>query len=423
MSLALRAYAAASSVAFPFIKNRLRKTLSTGFDERCGAYRREKLDAIRGAKTFWLHAVSVGEVQAASPIVAKIGRSGWDGAMILSTVTETGAQSAGESMGDRIAAHVYAPLDVPRIVRKACEALRPMAYASMEIEVWPNLLSELRLRGVPRCLLNARISDRGWQRVSYMKSAIREAYELFDMILARSDEDARRIAAIGVSAAKIRVTGDSKIDAIIERRETASGELPLLAKRLSLGKEPVFVAGSTRKGEDEVVLRAFAGLRSGPDTKGARLIIAPRHPEMAAAIAKMASATGRVSLFSELGEGEAPEIIVVDVIGALYGLYGLATAVFVGGSLVPSGGQNILEPASWGIPILHGPYMDDFAEPTAELDAFGAAYRVERAEDIEILWRGAALGALPDSSAICTEYFASRSGAATRAWIYLERYL
>jgi 3-deoxy-D-manno-octulosonic-acid transferase len=268
-----------------------------------------------------------------------------------------------------------------------------------------------------------------------MRGPLREAYELFDAIFARNAEDARRLEEFGVSGDKIEVTGDSKADAIIARRDAASDELPGLSALLAIDPEDaVFVAGSTHEGEDEVVLAAYGNLKNILSPRRARLIIAPRHPERAhavAGLAKMAKNAGRVSLFSELralckpsmrGEGEPADIVVVDEIGILYGLYGLAAAAFIGGSLAPMGGQNILEPASWGVPVLHGPYMDDFAEPTRELDETGAAYRVDGAEAMELLWGRAARGELPEVLP-SDGYFARQSGAARRSWDRIEKFL
>jgi 3-deoxy-D-manno-octulosonic-acid transferase len=247
---------------------------------------------------------------------------------------------------------------------------------------------------------------------------------MYDLILARGDEDARRLRAIGVDMKKVLVNGDVKVDAITEQRAACSKMLPGIASRVSLGGGPMFVAGSTHEGEDEALIRAFLGIKSS-GVRGAMLAIAPRHPGRSRAVLEMAGRGGRAALFSELSGGESPppEIVIIDTIGPLYGFYGIAACAFIGGSLVPKGGQNILEPASWGVPVLHGPFMEDFAAPTAELDALGASYRVNGHEDIEALWRKAMLGELPDPSVHCAEYFSRKSGAAARAWAHLERYL
>jgi 3-deoxy-D-manno-octulosonic-acid transferase len=424
MGFAMRAYAAATSAVFPFIEGWLRKRHAEGFDERQGIYAEGKLKKLKLGKTLWIHAVSVGEVQAAKPVADKIAASGWDGATLLSTVTETGARSADMLMGEKIAARVFAPWDVPRIVRRACDAIVPTVYATVETEVWPNLLYEMKRRGVPTLLLNARVSDRTLARAKPAGRLLKEAYGLFDAFLARSEEDARRLEYLGAEKPKITVTGDTKVDALIDRRENAAREIPSLREKILHGGGPCFVAGSTHPGEDEARLEAFARLLAGDDPpEGAKLVIVPRHPERAETLLRQAEFAGKAELYSNLCGPIETGILIVDVIGLLFELYGLATAAFIGGSLVPKGGQNILEPAIWGVPVLHGPHMEDFARHADELDAAGMSFRVETAGDIENLWHLAAKNALPRRFGNCRDYFAANSGAADRTLAALERYL
>ncbi|MDR1651987.1 MAG: 3-deoxy-D-manno-octulosonic acid transferase [Synergistaceae bacterium] len=423
MKFLLRAYREITKRAYPLIESRLRVKYGAGFEERCGIYGREKTGVFGLRPTLWLHAVSVGEVQAAASVASAAAASGWGGAVVVSTMTETGAAAVRDLMAGRYGAHIYAPWDVPDIAERACSALQPSVFAALETELWPNLLLELRSRKVPRLLINARVSDRRMRRARFMGGTLREMYGLFDGILARSGEDARRLSSIGVDPDKIQVTGDTKIDSILERRSAASRLLPDLAAYLSLGDEPVFVAGSTRSGEEKVILSAYAAARNCPETSSARLIIAPRHTERAKAVAETASGFGRTALFSSGPEEmKRADVVVIDTIGTLYSLYGLASSAFIGGSLVPKGGQNILEPASWGVPTLHGPSMEDFAEPTSALDSSGAAFPIANRSEIESLWRAAARGEL-DVSPMCAKYFRDRSGASASVWECLERYL
>jgi 3-deoxy-D-manno-octulosonic-acid transferase len=415
MSFALRLYAAAASAAFPLIESWLRKRHEEGFDERRGIYEAGKLDKLKKGRTLWLHAVSVGEVQAASPVVEEIARLAQDTPMLLSTVTATGARSARILMGDKITAHVFAPWDAPDITKKACGAVMPALYATAETEVWPNLLAEMKRRRIPTLLINARISDRTLARARHARLLLKDAYGLFDAILARSDEDARRLLALGAPKQKITVTGDTKADALIRRRKNAERNLPRLREKILPGG-PCFVAGSTHEGEDEIVLDAFNRLCADGPQDSAKLVIVPRHPERAAAILQKARETRSAygaELYSNMNGEKEASIIVVDAIGVLFDLYGIAAAAFIGGSLVPKGGQNILEPAIWGVPVLHGPHMEDFAGPTGELDASGASFRVNTADEMANIWRRAAQGLLPrcpDNLA----YLAANSGAAAR---------
>lgn len=431
MSVPFAVYGFLAEALFPLFRERLRRKNGVGFDERCGVYDAGKREALTRMqkRRLWLHAVSVGEVQAAAPIVEVGARSGLEGALLLSTVTVTGRRHAEALMKDRVFSYVYAPWDVPSIVRRACGTLAPSLYATVETEIWPNLLRELKSRGVHTCLLNARVSDRVWSRSRAVHGLARLGYDLFDGILARGEEDARRLCMMGLREEKIHVVGDCKVDAIVARRAEADVRLPSLKKRLMLDEaSPLFVAGSTHEGEEAVVLEAFSRLVSlGGVLAGARLVVAPRHPERAEAVAARSAKYGRTVLFSRLGDlkGEetAPSIVVVDEIGVLFDLYGLAMSAFVGGSLVPRGGQNILEPAIWGIPVLHGPYMDDFAEPAARLDEDGRAYPIVSAEELAVLWRRAFEGTLSGGRAPERGYFSERSGAAERTWAYLQRHL
>lgn len=424
MGFALRAYALAADALFPLIRERLRKRYPVGFDERCGLYRPGKLERIEDRRALWIHAVSVGEAQAASPLVSAAARDGWDGATVVSTVTETGARNAALLMGGNLTAHIYAPWDIPRVCARACDALAPSAYVTVETEIWPNLLHELRRRGVPRFLLNARVSDRTWARAKYLRGVLREAYDLFDRILARGGEDARRLARLGISEGKIHAVGDCKIDAILERRKTASESLPGWRRKLSLPEgTPCFVAGSTHEGEEEVVFEAFSRFSEGEEKfADARLLLVPRHPHRGGALKERAGHGAAAVLLSEIEAGTArpARVVVVDVIGVLFELYGLATAAFVGGSLVARGGQNILEPACWGAPIQHGPHMEDFAEPTAAFDALGASQRVTGAGELANLWRRAAAGELREASEEGARYLVRQSGAAELAWGYVK---
>ena len=419
------------TMAWPLVRKRLERGHEIGLEERLGHYSDEKLAALDGGKNFWLHAVSVGEVQAASAFVdaMSIAPRGCD--VVLSTVTVTGACNASLLIGREAfapAAHVYAPWDVPAIVRRACDAIRPAAYATIETEIWPNILLELRRRDVPRFLLNARVSDRTWKKRGLARSVLGEMYRLFDAIYARSDTDAERLAALGADAANVFVAGDFKIDAILKRRDEASSQADALNTLLTGGGErTVFVAGSTHEGEDEILLDAFAEVAG--ENRQNILAIAPRHPERAAEAAALAADRGfDAVLLSELRQKDIAgyaNVVVVDEIGVLYGLYGVAASAFIGGSLVPKGGQNILEPASWGIPVLHGPHMDDFAEATAELDASDAACEVRTAEEIAEQWRRAAepsaLAEPVDLARIA--YFSRNAGAARRAWRDMGRFL
>lgn len=362
-----------------------------------------------------MHAVSVGEVQAAAPVVRAARAHGYGGSLILSTVTATGAENARRLIGELYSEHFYAPWDIPFIARRASDALRPDVYAAVETEVWPVLLTRLRAGGASTMLINARVSDRAMAKGRAARAWMRAAYSLFDEILPRSEEDARRLVEIGVADDVIGEPGDAKIDAALERRAASEDEARDAARIMRAGSRPCLVAASTHDGEERASLDAYSAI--GGAGSGAALVIVPRHPERAAQAAELAREHGRVALWSSLSSGEdrgEPDIIVVDVIGVLFAIYASAAAVFIGGSIAPRGGQNILEPAAWGVPICHGPHMEDFSAPTRELDACGAAVEVDGADGIAAHWRASLASARAPRG--LPSYFEHNVGAAARIW-------
>lgn len=419
----LSLYKAIGSLARPFVVGRLARGHEIGLDERKGRYCDEKLASLaRTRPNVWIHAVSVGEVHAASPIVRAARADGWSGGGVVSTVTATGAQNVARTMRDLGVAHVYAPWDFAPYVEGACRAISPAVYAAIETEIWPALLDALRRRGVPRVLANARVSDRTWAKRARLGALYRAGYSMFDAILARSDEDAERLRSFGVGE-KVKMIGDAKIDAMNAQREAAEREIPSLRRAISPDGATIVLAGSTHAGEDEVVLDAFDLLRA--HVRGARLVIAPRHPERAASVLSLARERHTAELSSDIkDENEAKDaladVVVVDAIGVLYALYGVADCAFIGGSIARKGGQNILEPASWGVPIAHGPSMEDFASPTRELDAAGASACVRDARELAAFWRESISRGCVRAT---TPYFERNAGAAARIWREISSFI
>ena len=398
---------------FPLAKFYFRKGHEEGFKERCGVYSPAKLKAI-GEGGLWIHAVSVGEVQAAYPIVRMFRQKGYTGPIILSTVTVTGRTMA-EKLIDVPYTHLFAPWDAPQYVHRALDTIKPWAYITLETELWPNILAELKRRGVASYLANARVSDRALRRASGWRGHLLSAlFDAFTKLYAREEEDFIRLVSFGLKRGKIRVVGDCKIDALLLRKKKADGDV--WKERLGITENKprrVLLAASTHAGEERIVLDIFARLvRAG--FSDIRLILVPRHPERAGEVRADALPFGQVALLSESKKDW--DILVVDQIGVLFELYSVAHSAFVGGSLVPKGGQNLLEPACWGIPILHGPYMDDFALPTRELDDLGVAFFVRDA--FALLSRWTALLEQDNVSlklemhAKSNLYFENKSGAA-----------
>ena len=364
-----------------------------------------------GASPVWVHAVSVGEAQTCRPLLAAARDRDPDCRIALSTTTRTGADIAGRMLTGLYDARFFFPWDIPHILNRFLDGLRPKAFATMETEIWPNLLYELHRRGIPSYLVNARLSETTFAKIMKRPAFWRPVFGWFHAILARGEGDVERFLAVGAPADRIRIIGDCKIDALLERRrlfdETAARRM------VPAGPGPVFLAGSTHRGEEAIVLDAFARLRQ--DHPDARLVIVPRHPERGDEVRVLASPFGSVSLLSE--EPDAWDILVVDRIGVLFDLYGAADAAFIGGSLVPKGGQNLMEAAAFGLPICHGPDMEDFPEATRRLGDLGAAAQVADAASLASRWRESLSDAVHDAAREgCRRYFHDLEGASERAW-------
>jgi 3-deoxy-D-manno-octulosonic-acid transferase len=389
----------------------------------------------------WFHAVSVGEVVALGPLVKAIRERVPDAAVIISTGTETGQQKARELI-EEADGLLYLPLDFPEFVKPVVERIQPDLFVLMETELWPNLIVILKTHGARIALANGRISDRSFPRYKRLRSFFSSTLERIDLFLMSSEIDGQRITEMGAAPDAVRITGNTKFDAALAKLpedEEIVGEtflckkvsptlpskdsiscrqlgfpngeaqLPdehkvlgedcgedLFTKRSSprsslspvlglSGSEMVLVAGSVHPGEYEIVLDAYKDLTERfPDLI---LILVPRHIERTPQILSAMKDRGMEPPFLR-STADAEEtrndrqVIVVDRIGELFEIFSLASVVFVGGSLVPRGGQNILEPAAWGKVVLFGPSMEDFREARDVLVSAGAGIPIRGAEDI-----------------------------------------
>jgi 3-deoxy-D-manno-octulosonic-acid transferase len=327
-----------------------------------------------GRRPGWIHAVSVGESIAAVPLATGLRRRYPQLPLVMTTVTETGAQVVRQRL-DELVEHRYFPLDLPRAVGRVVDAIDPAFLICMETELWPNLLRRLHARGVPVMIANGRLSDRSFRRYTVVRSLLRPMLKSIQLFAMQSEEDARRIIALGAPADRVVVTGNMKHDVVTPAADQEERWRRCL--RLDAARR-VWMAGSTHPGEEEAVLDAHALAREGcPDLA---LIVAPRHPERATEVVDLVRARGwPVVRRSALVDPLAPDaamivdppaqdtVIVLDTVGELAGLYAVADVVFVGGSLVPRGGQNLLEPARLGKAVLFGPHTGNFREAAALL--------------------------------------------------------
>ena len=313
----------------------------------------------------WLHAVSVGETLAAKPLLAALRQRFPNHRLVISTTTLTGQAVARERVTEADAV-CYFPFDWRFTVRRALDAVQPEIIVLMESELWPNFLLECRKRKIPTIVVNGRISDRSFPRSQKLGVFIRKLYALVTKFLMQSSLDAERAIKLGATREQVSVSGNLKYD-INDSSESA--KLAETARQLNeafaLDRAPLIVAGSTGEGEEQILLSAFKQLRAAePDI---RLLIAPRHPERFNAVAELLKATNQN--FARRSANSAAinaDLILLDSIGELAAIYRFASAVFVGGSLVPVGGHNILEPALFAKPIIVGPHMQNFREITAE---------------------------------------------------------
>jgi 3-deoxy-D-manno-octulosonic-acid transferase len=313
---------------------------------------------------------------AAVPLVQAL-RIRWPAAdVVVSTVTATGDRVARARLPDAAATFTF-PLDFPGAVRRAVRRVGPAAFIALETELWPNFLRALRRAGTPAVLANGRISDRSYRRYRLVRGLFRRVLDDVALFCMQSEEDARRIISLGARPERVIVTGNLKM----ETPAGQAGSAEIWRRLLHLGQAPVVVAGSTHRGEEAVVLDAFRAVRQGGD--GLRLVLAPRHPERLDEVEGLVRshdlAVVRRSRVTPVG---APDVILIDTMGELASLYAVADVIFVGGSLVPIGGHNVVEPALHAKAVVFGPHMTNFREAAALLLRADAAIQVRSGPEL-----------------------------------------
>jgi 3-deoxy-D-manno-octulosonic-acid transferase len=335
--------------------------------------------------SIWLHAVSVGEALTARAIADDLKARYPHLRLFVSTTTMTGQRVAKQSFPQADGVFFF-PIDLGFIVRRVLDIVRPRLFVMMETEIWPNLLRECRARGVKTVVINGRISARSFPRYLRVKPLFRRVLALVDRFCVQGEETAGRLRDLGAAPDRITITGSLKFDALqAPGAGAARGGADRVLRYLSVAEgRAVIVAGSTMPGEHEIVLNGFERIRTL--ARQPLLILAPRKPEHFAEAASLSRQRGfRTVLRSELPIDEAvkADVVVLDTIGELAQVYQAATVVFVGGSLVPTGGHNILEPAVYGKPIVFGPHMQNFAEIAETFLAARAAVQVESGRELE----------------------------------------
>ncbi len=321
----------------------------------------------------WIHAASVGETLAVLPLLSKLTEQGFE--ILLTTVTRTSAALAEQRKGEHVT-HQFAPIDAPPWVAHFLDYWKPQLALFVEQELWPNTLFELTRRGIPKILLNARLSTQSLRRWSRLRPLIAWLLGCFDMILVQSETDAERFSKLGIR--KMRLCGNLKFDAL----EAPARAVDLSTLSALLTGRAVWAAASTHDGEEEQILNQTVQLKLlYPKLL---TLLAPRHPKRAERIEQLAASSGLKTARRSLGQlpQSSVDIYLFDTIGELGLMYRAADIVFMGGSLVPHGGQNPIEPAQLDCALLYGPYVDNFVDVYNKLSAAGAAQCVRSANDL-----------------------------------------
>lgn len=327
----------------------------------------------------WFHAASVGEVKALVSILPKLKKEKPDCSIAVSVMTKTGKKQAGESLpqADLL---FYVPLDFPFILRKVLTKLKPSLLVLVETELWPNLIRQAKNYGCKLSLINGRLSKKSFKRYLKLKSFFGLVLSHFDQLLIQSIEDAERFWELKGDENKTRIMGNLKFDRVLLG---LNGEdKAVLRKRLGLsGTDRLIIAGSTHPEEERIILSIFKRLKD--EHKELVLLLAPRHLSRVGEIEELLSEFGLTYIQRSKGlPDKKAEVILLDTMGELESLYSLSELAFVGGSLVPVGGHNILEPAGYGIPVLYGPHIDNFKTASDLLLRSGGGIMVNDQEEL-----------------------------------------
>ena len=371
-------------ISFPYLL--LRALLEKGgVWERMGRLSKEKVKFLSTKNIIWLHAASVGEVKALSTIIPQLKKENPEISLIVSVVTKSGRKEAERilSVGKEVEFVFYVPIDLKRFVKRAQSFLNPRALILVETELWPNLIKEAKRRGCWVALINGRISGKSLSKYLLLKSLFAETLSYVDLFCMQSEEDAERIKKLGADKDKIKVLGNLKFDRMIT--QISEVDKNMLKEKLSIPVDiKVMVGGSVRNGEEEILVRVFKRLKK--DGESLLLLLAPRYLGRMKKIEKMLSLQELDFIRKSELDGKTllknQRIILLDTMGELAWIYALADVAFVGGSLVPIGGHNLLEPAVYGIPVIFGPYVDHFKTAADLLIQCGGGIKIKNEEEL-----------------------------------------
>ncbi len=359
----------------------LGKRFSTGLGQRFGFYPRAVLHALRNSRPIWIHAASVGEVDAASRLSGALRRRLPECKIVLSTFTASGNLRAHQIAAAD--ATVFLPLDQLWVVRRALAKLNPSMLIFLETEIWPNLLREAYRKGIATLLLSGRLSARSFKRYARLQSFFKRVLQCYSALGMQSQGDAERIVKLGAQHERVVVIGNLKrAPATMEQsiHKRPAGEASVRMERRENGQ--LLVVGSSHRGEEEILLNVFIALKNR--FPKLQLVLAPRHPQRFSEVEKLLRSKGVNFARQSQRDGRSFEqdVMLLDTVGDLQNFYALGDVAFVGGSLVEAGGHNLLEPARWRKPVLFGPFMDNFRSLADEMKQNGGGVEVQSGEDL-----------------------------------------
>lgn len=352
-----------------------------GLSQKLGFLPPHLLLKLSGSRPVWIHAVSVGEVTSTIPLIQEIKKRYPSQKIILSTVTVTGNYTATTRVRE-VDAVIYFPLDYPFIVKKVIRQIKPKLFIILETELWPNILRELKRNNIPSVVVSGRISNRSYHKYRWGRFFFTKVLDNIHLFCMQTEVDSKRIINIGADKDRVTTVGNLKFDQCVPTITTEEKEN--LYNMLSLKEgQTIFIAGSTHKGEENIVLEVFKNLKK--TYEDLILILAPRHPERFDEVADLISHQKLRSIkktkIKVAQKSNHHDIILLDTIGELSKLYSIGTIIFVGGSLVSTGGHNVLEPVAYKKAVIFGPHMDNFSEISRCLRESGGGFQVNNQEE------------------------------------------
>lgn len=333
-------------------------------------------------KVVWLHTVSVGEFLAALPLIRRL-QADDSVQLVITTTTPTGSERVRATFGDSVF-HVYAPYDLPDVLARFLNRVKPSLYLVMETELWPNTLAACARRNIPTLLINGRLSEKSARGYARFGALTKPMLQNLSCAAIQNSIDAARFIELGLSDDKVIVTGNIKFD--LSLSDDLRARAAMLKSQLSNdGQRLVLIAASTHQGEDEIILDAFAQVRASTSDAGrsAVLVLVPRHPERFERVGQLCASRGfSVARRSEHSWNSENNLLLGNTMGELMQMFGASDIAFMGGSLVPNGGHNFIEPAAWGLPLVSGEHLFNFAEVARLMTEAGALIKVNSAQTL-----------------------------------------